>query len=184
MKVKRRVLKEAFANLLAVFLLLSWGLSPVFAQGATDGSIAGVVTDQQGAVVSGAKITAKNTATAQTFNTTTEDNGTFRINNVPVGKYTVTIAAANFKTASADVAVTLNRVTDVNTALEPGAISDVVTVTAGATAELVETTTSQLGKSFEDRKVIELPIGQDVNSLALLTPNVTTQGAGVLGVGG
>ena len=63
-------------------------------------------------------------------------------------------------------------------------MSEVVTVTGGAAAELVETTTSQLGKNFEDRKVIELPIGLDVNSLALLSPNVVTNGAGVTGQGG
>ena len=182
MKLKGRVLKKV-VSLLAVFVLSSLSLAPVLAQG-TDGTIAGTITDPQGGVVVGAKVIAKNKATAQTFNATTSDNGAFRISNVPVGEYTVTIEAPNFKTASAAVKVELNRVTDVNTSLQPGAVSETVTVTAGATAELVETTTSQLGKSFEDRKVIELPIGQDVNSLALLTPNVTTQGAGVLGVGG
>src|SRR5262249_53530805 len=101
------------------------------------------------------------------------------------GTYTLTISAQNFKTYSnADVQVQLNRVTDVNATLEPGAVSEIVNVTAGASSDLVETTTSQLGKSFEERKIIQLPIGQDVNSLALLAPNVTNQGAGVLGAGG
>src|SRR5438093_3514090 len=118
MKVKGRMLKRA-VSLLAVFLLLA-GFTPVFAQG-TDGSIAGTVTDQQGAVIPGAKVTAKNKSTSQTFEATTGDNGTFRINNVPVGEYTVTITAPNFKTANADVRVELNRVSDVNTALQPGA---------------------------------------------------------------
>jgi hypothetical protein len=160
-------------------------VAPVFAQGTTDGTIAGVATDAQGAVISGAKVTAKNAATGQTLNATTEDNGSFRFSNLPVGTYTVTIEAQNFKTYSnPDVQVQLNRVTDVNAVLEPGAVSEVVTVTGGAAAELVETTTSQLGKSFEDRKVIERPIGQDANQLALLSPNVVTNGSGVLGAGG
>src|SRR5262245_3244684 len=129
MKVKGRMLKRA-VSLLAVFLLLT-SFTPVFAQGTTDGTIAGTVTDQTGGVVVGAKVSAKNKATSQTLEATTGDNGTFRINNVPVGQYTVTITAPNFKTASADVSVTLNRVTDVNTALQPGAVSETVTVTAG-----------------------------------------------------
>src|SRR3989442_9556382 len=159
MKVKRRVLKEAAASLLAVFLLLSWGMAPVFAQGTTDGTIAGTVTDQQGAVVPNAKVNAKNNGTGQIFTTTASDDGTFRINNVPVGFYTLTIEAPNFKTYSnADVQVQLNRVTDVNAALTPGAVSEVINVTAGAAAELVETTTSQLGKTFESRQLIDLPI--------------------------
>jgi hypothetical protein len=184
MKVKKK-LKEAAASLLAVFLLLSWGMAPVFAQGTTDGSIAGTVTDQTGGVVANSKVTAKNNSTGQTLTTTASDDGTFRINNVPVGIYTVTIEAANFKTYSnADVQVQLNRVTDVNATLTAGAVSEVINVTAGAAAELVETTTSQLGKSFEGRNLVELPINGDQNTLALLAPNVVTGGAGVLGVGG
>src|SRR6266496_1888163 len=98
MKVKGRVLKKVI-SLLAVFVLSSLSLAPVFAQG-TDGTISGTVTDQTGAVVPNAKVTAKNKSTSQTFSATGADNGTFRINNVPVGEYTVTIEVANFKTAS------------------------------------------------------------------------------------
>ncbi len=176
---------KRFTSVLTSFALLLAMMMPVFAQGTTDGTIAGTVVDPQGAVIPNAKVTAKNNQTGQTFATTASDTGTFRINNVPVGSYTVTIEAANFKTYSnADVQVQLNRVTDVNATLEPGAVTETVNVTAGAAAELVETTTSQLGKSFEDRKIIELPIGQDQNQLALLAPNVVTKGAGVLGAVG
>ncbi|HXG67934.1 MAG TPA: carboxypeptidase-like regulatory domain-containing protein, partial [Blastocatellia bacterium] len=174
-------------KLISLVLSLALALATVFpalAQGTTDGTIAGTVVDPQGAVIPDAKVTARNKATGQTLTTTAADNGTFRISNVPVGVYTVTIEAPSFKTYSnPDVQVQLNRVTDVNAVLEPGNVAEVVTVTAGAAAELVETTTSQLGKSFEDRKIIELPIGQDVNSLALISPNVVTGGAGVLGAG-
>src|SRR5215510_3579806 len=185
MKVKGRLLKEAFASFLAVLLVMSMGFTTALAQGTTDGTIAGTVNDQTGAVVSGAKVTAKNNATAQTLTATTGDNGSFRINNVPVGTYTVTIEAPNFKTYSnQQVAVQLNRVTDITAALQPGVVSETVTVTAGATAELVEKTTSQLGKSFESKNIIDLPVGTDPNQLALVAPNVVTMGAGVLGFGG
>ncbi|HSE97035.1 MAG TPA: TonB-dependent receptor [Blastocatellia bacterium] len=176
---------KRLTSMFVSFALMLVMVAPVFAQGTTDGTIAGTASDPQGAVISGAKVTARNNATGQVLTTTSSDAGTFRINNVPVGIYTVNIEVANFKTYSnPDVQVQLNRVTDVNAVLEPGAVSEVVTVTGGAAAELVETTTSQLGKSFEDRKVIELPIGQDANQLALLAPNVVTNGSGVLGAGG
>ncbi|MBI3649955.1 MAG: TonB-dependent receptor [Acidobacteria bacterium] len=177
-------LKKLTSLVLTIALMAAlW--SPVFAQGTTDGTIAGTVADAQGAVISGAKVTAKNTATGQLFTVNTADNGTFRINNVPVGAYDLTIEIANFKKyANPNVQVQLNRVTDVSAILEAGAVSETVTITAGAAAELVEKTSSQLGKSFEERKVIELPIGLDVNTLALLSPNVVTNGAGVVGAGG
>jgi hypothetical protein len=172
-------------SLLVTFALSFTLLTPVLAQGTTDGTIAGTVADAQGAVIGGAKVTAKNLATGQNFNVNTAENGTFRINNVPVGNYALTIEIENFKKyANPNLQVQLNRVTDVSAVLEAGAVSETVTVTAGGAAELVEKTSSQLGKSFEDRKVIELPIGQDVNSLALLSPNVVTNGSGVVGAGG
>lgn len=129
MKVKSKNLAHSFMSLaLAVAMTL-----PVFAQGTTDGTIAGVAQDAQGAVVAEAKVTAKNSATGRIWTVTTADNGAFRINNVPVGIYTVTVEAENFKTYSnADVQVQLNRVTDFTSTLEPGAVSEVVTVTAGA----------------------------------------------------
>src|ERR671924_2191825 len=98
MNTKGKTWKTTLASLLSVFLLLSSSLTSVFAQGTTDGTIAGAVIDQQGLVVAGAKVTAKNKATGQTLNATTGDTGTFRINNVPVGTYTVTIEAQSFKT--------------------------------------------------------------------------------------
>ena len=58
MKVKRRVLKEAAASLLAVFLLLSLGLASVFAQTET-GQITVRATDSNGAAVAGASVTVK-----------------------------------------------------------------------------------------------------------------------------
>jgi hypothetical protein len=185
MKLKMRVLKQATAKFLTVTLLLSCVGLPVFAQGATDGSIAGTISDVNGAVVPNAKVTVKNNSTGKTFTAVATEEGTFRINNVPVGIYTVTIEAPNFKVYSnADVQVQLNRVTDVNAALTAGAVSEIVNVTAGAAAELVETTTSQLGKTFESRQLIDLPISGDQNFLALLAPNVVTKGAGVLGAVG
>jgi hypothetical protein len=176
---------KRYTSLILCLALTLTCLAPVFAQGTTDGTIAGTVADAQGAVIGGAKVTAKNNATGQVFTVTTVDNGTFRINNVPVGAYDVSIEIASFKKyVNPNVQVQLNRVTDVNAVLEAGAVSETVTVTAGAAVELVEKTSSQLGKSFEERKVIELPIGLDVNTLALLSPNVVTNGAGVTGQGG
>ena len=135
-KLKRNI------HALVSFALMLALLSPALAQGTTDGTIAGTVYDQQGAVISGAKVTVKNAATNQTFTAQTSDNGAFRINNVPVGVYSIKIEVENFKAYSnPSVAVQLNRVTDVNVTLEPGAVSEVVTVTAGAAAELVETST-------------------------------------------
>src|SRR6266478_2632932 len=60
-------------------------------------SIQGVVTDPQGAVVSGATLTLKNLDTNQTLTTTTDDNGIYNFNALPSSKYSLTIEKAGFK---------------------------------------------------------------------------------------
>ncbi|HKG20446.1 MAG TPA: carboxypeptidase-like regulatory domain-containing protein, partial [Blastocatellia bacterium] len=173
-------LSLAFALVLAVF-----AAPQARAQGTSDGSLAGVVNDASGAVIAGARVSVRNNSTGQTLNSTSNDEGSFRFNNLPVGTYTVTIEAPNFKRfVNNGVAVNLNRVTDLTIPLEPGQITEQVTVTGGS-SELIERSTSQLGKSFEGKTIVDLPAAfSDANQLALLSPNVVSQSSGVTGFGG
>jgi hypothetical protein len=154
----------------------------------TTGSIRGIVTDPQGAVVPGAKVTLtrRDTNTSQTAQTTGE--GEFQFNNQLVGEYTLTVEAATFKTLTIEnVRVQLNQTTDVPAQLTLGGVGETVTVTAGG-AELVETTTADLARSFETRQVVELAQtslgGAGVNNLALIAPNVSSSGGVGVGTGG
>ncbi|HEY9284662.1 MAG TPA: carboxypeptidase regulatory-like domain-containing protein [Pyrinomonadaceae bacterium] len=154
----------------------------------TTGSIRGVVTDPQGALVPGAKVTLtrRDTNSAQTSQTT--DQGEFQFNNQIVGDYTITVEAATFKTLTIEnVRVQLNQTTDVPAQLTLGGVGETVTVTAGG-AELVETTTADLARSFETRQVVELAqtsLGNaGVNNLALIAPNVSSSGGVGVGTGG
>src|SRR5581483_9102868 len=72
------------------------------------GTILGTITDQSGAVVSGAKVTAKNTATGLERTTQTSADGSYSIPELPVGPYTVTVSQSGFQTA-----VTTNVLVDV-----------------------------------------------------------------------
>jgi hypothetical protein len=160
---------------------------------ATTGSVRGVVTDQNGAIVPGAKVTITKKAAGTSGTTQTSDAGSFEFTNLQPGEdYTVKVEAANFKAAElTDVRVSLNQVTDLPVQLAPGAVSETVTVTAGGT-ELVDTTTTNLSKAFSSRQVVELaqttagPAGSaaGVNNLALLSPGVTSSGGVGVGVGG
>src|SRR5678816_440807 len=80
----------ALSALLACFALFA---GSVFAQSSTTGSIEGSVTDSTGAAVPGiaVKVTSPNLISAQTA--TTDDNGRYRILNLPPGKYTVIVEA-------------------------------------------------------------------------------------------
>ena len=158
----------------------------------TTGTVRGVVTDPQGAVVPGAKVTLARPTTNESRTTTSSGSGTFEFTSLTPGDgYTLTIEASNFKTLTlTDVRVNLNQVTDLPAQLELGAVGETVTVTAGGT-ELVDTTTTTLSKSFNERQVVELAqtnvggaFGGGVNNLALIAPNVSSSGGVGVGSGG
>jgi Carboxypeptidase regulatory-like domain len=175
--------------------VLLFGMSCVFlAHGqATTGGIRGTVTDQNGAVVSGAQVTLSRKSTGGTQTATTTASGQFEFTNLlPASDYSVSIEAPNFKSAAlTDVRVSVNQATDLPVQLEPGQVTETVTVTAGG-AELVDTTSANLSKAFSSRQVVELaqttagPAGSPagVNNLALLAPNVTSSGGVGVGTGG
>jgi hypothetical protein len=159
----------------------------------TTGTVRGLVTDQTGAVVTGANVTLTRKATNISVTQQTSGSGTFEFTNIQPGTdYTVKVEAANFKaTELTDVSVTLTQATDLPVQLAPGAVTETVTVTAGGT-ELVDTTTSNISKGFSSRQVVELaqttagPAGSaaGVNNLALLAAGVTSSGGVGVGTGG
>ena len=72
------------------------GRASVFAQ-TSNGTITGVVRDASGAVISGAKVVVTNESTASMRNATTSAVGTFRIESVEPGPYTVHVEKPGFK---------------------------------------------------------------------------------------
>ena len=82
-------------SILTVFLLL--GSAPVWAQGTA--TVVGRVTDATGAVVSGAKVTARNLEIGLERTTTTSDTGDYELPLLPItGSYTLTIGKEGFQT--------------------------------------------------------------------------------------
>jgi hypothetical protein len=158
----------------------------------TTGSVRGVVTDPNGAVVPAAKVTITKKSNNNTLTAQTSGGGTFEFNNLLSGNdYTVTVEAPNFKTLTlTDVSVNLNQITDLPAQLTLGGVGETVTVTSAGT-ELVDTTTNNLSKSFSERQVVELAqtsvggaFGGGVNNLALIAPNVSSSGGVGVGSGG
>lgn len=176
-----------------IIVCISWMLiisASIYAQ-QTSGNVRGVVNDQNQAVVPGAKVTLTNKKTGASQTAQTTDEGAYQFNNLLPGEYAITVEAANFKTLTLnDVRVVLNQTTDIPSQLEIGVQGETVTITAGG-AELVETTTTTLSKSFGERQVVELAqtnvggaFGGGVNNLALIAPNVSTSGGVGVGTGG
>ena len=139
------------------------------------GGIKGTVSDAAGALVAGASVEVLNNNTGDKRTTTSADNGSFSITNLPVGTYTVTASATGFSPATAqDVQVSVAFVTDVTLALAVGGTTANVTVTAGDIQTQLNNTDQQLSTLIDNKKIMDLPLlSRDPNGLILLAPGVT-----------
>lgn len=173
-------------GLLALTLMLSLFSASTFAQ-ATFGNVRGLIKDPAGAVVPGAKVTLTNARTNESYTATSGGDGEFQFNNLLVGDYTLRIEASGFNALVLnDVRVVLNQTTDIPAGLTAGIASETVEISAGGT-ELVQTTTTNLSRSFDARQSVELPqasITGGVYNLALLSANVSSGGGVGVGTGG
>ncbi|HYV24756.1 MAG TPA: carboxypeptidase regulatory-like domain-containing protein [Pyrinomonadaceae bacterium] len=178
-------MKKVLISALAITLTLV--ASAAHAQ-VTTGNVRGIVTDPNGAVVPSAQVTITKKSTNISNTTQTTGSGEFQFTDLlPADDYSITIEAANFKKLTIDnVKVQLNQTTNLSPSLTVGGTTETVTVTAGG-AELVDTTTQNLAKSFTDRQVVELAqtsTGLGVYNLALIAPNVSSSGGVGVGSGG
>src|SRR5947209_18048728 len=83
---------------LAICLFLLFLLSAAVAQENT-ASITGTVTDDTGAAIKGATVTAKDIDRGTSLVTRTNDSGAYDLPRVPVGNYEVSVSAQGFQTA-------------------------------------------------------------------------------------
>jgi len=137
-------------------------------------SLTGTVSDQSGAVIDGAEITALNTDTGAVRTTTSGDTGSYSLTNLPVGKYRVEIKKANFIQFNvSDLTLTVDQVMTVNAALKPGTQSETVDVNGGDLPP-VDLETSQLSNLVDQRQMVGLPlITRNPYQLVLLSPGTS-----------
>ncbi|HWW76760.1 MAG TPA: carboxypeptidase regulatory-like domain-containing protein, partial [Pyrinomonadaceae bacterium] len=141
---------------------------------ATSADLSGFVRDPAGAVVPGATVTVRNPAVGVTRSTQTNDEGFYRLVQLPPGTYEATVEAANFKKAVVpSITVTVGQRADLDFALEIGQITDVVTVN-GAQTELIETSKTNVSNTVDQVRIENLPINQrDYINFTLTTSTVT-----------
>jgi hypothetical protein len=109
-----------------------------------NGTVTGIISDPSQAPVPSAKITATNPATGVHTQSETSGAGVYRIS-VPPGQYELSVEAAGFKTAvRQNIEIIVNETLRLDIALEVGALSEKVTVTAEA--PLLQSDTSDLRK--------------------------------------
>jgi Carboxypeptidase regulatory-like domain len=163
----------------ALALLLVLAVTPVSHAQAVSGNIAGTVADKTGGAVPKAKVTAVNTATGFTRTVDASAQGEFLIPDLPVGVYNVTIEASGFaKTEVGNFPIDLNKTSTLSVQLEVRTASTTIEVTSNAAA--IDTTTPQIGGTFDTIASTELPAATE--GLGVL--NLALYQAGVAGSGG
>ncbi|MBS1821734.1 MAG: TonB-dependent receptor [Acidobacteria bacterium] len=171
--IPRRRISIYLAFVIALLLAVVAGPTQAAWGQASSSSVNGVVTDQVGAVVSGAKVTLKNTGTNVVRETVTNASGAYVFTSVPPAGYTLIFTAPTFQTqtvAAFDVAVA--QAVTINATLRTGSVSESVTVEAAGTQ--VESSTAQLGTVIDEKAVNNLPLnGRNFTQLLTLTPGVT-----------
>src|SRR5436190_14526430 len=156
--------------LLAFVVLVS---TAVFGQ-TFRGTILGTVTDTSGAVISGAKIEAKNIATGLLRTTQTSADGSYSIPELPLGTYTVTVSQSGFQTSvTTSVVVDVATERRVDAALKTGQVTERVEV-SGAELAQVETTSAEIGGTLTSETIANTPVnGRDYTKLIYLNPGVS-----------
>jgi hypothetical protein len=158
-------------KLTATILLSLFCALMAVAQTATTGTIVGAVTDNNGAVLSGAEVELVNTATNQSVKATTNEEGQYVFPAIAPGVYTVTFSKAGFRKANvANFKVDVARSYTVPIALEIGDVQQTVEVTATAGVEL-QTTDSTVGNVIAGKEMPLLPaLTRQANDLLRIQP--------------
>ncbi|MBZ5677834.1 MAG: TonB-dependent receptor [Acidobacteriia bacterium] len=127
--------------------------------GQTGGTITGLISDPAGAVVANAPVEAKNTATGVVVSAATSATGNYVFGALPAGTYDISATVPGFKKYSrTGITVQQLQTTRIDIALEIGASTESVTVSADAS--LLKTETGDVSHNVTTERVDELPMGQ------------------------
>ena len=144
-------------------------------------SISGTIKDPSGASVVGATVAATNVGTGITQTQTTNEQGFYSFQTLPLGGYTVEIRKSGFKAyRQTDVKVDVNSALTVDVVLQVGQINEKIEVSADALH--VETINSQMGEVIEGKEMTDVPlVTRSYTDLLALQPGVVPTASGMSG---
>jgi len=158
--------------LIALFLICCVSVAMSQAQ-SNAADLQGTVRDQNGGAVPNATVTARNAGTNTSRSATTNEEGFYKIINLPPGSYEVTVEAANFKKAVIQVVtLTVGQTATQDIGIEPGEVTAIVNI-QGAAPTLVETTNTAVSSTIDQQRIENLPINErNYLSFALISSMV------------
>jgi hypothetical protein len=160
--------------------------APLFGQMA---SIQGIVKDQTGGAVVGANVEVANLDTGLRGEATSNESGLYTLPSLPVGRYRIKATSKGFSVEEvSEIKLDVGQTARVDFTLKPGAVTEVVSVSASAA--LLNSETTMVGQVIENKRIVEMPLnGRNYLELAR-TSGVTAargsrpQSEGVFSAGG
>jgi len=167
-----RLSYSGLAKRAAVSFCVAMTLTAFAAAQNTNGRVIGIVTDPSGAALAGAKVTVTNTGTNVSWNTATDDKGSYQVLDVPIGMYRVTIESQGFaKVKTEPQELTINQSLRIDVHMKLGGVNEVVDVQSQAAQ--VETVNPTIGGTVTGKAIQDLPLnGRNTLDLALTQPGV------------
>ncbi|MCB9383964.1 MAG: carboxypeptidase regulatory-like domain-containing protein, partial [Bryobacterales bacterium] len=138
------------------------------------GGLVGNVTDESGASIPGASVTATNDQTGAVRTVQTTAEGVYRIPTLAPGKYTVRIEADGFRAYEERGAeVSVNNLTRIDAGLQLGQVSEQVTVEA--TAVSLQTDRAEVRHEVDATTLenVPIPVGRNYQMLLGTLPGFT-----------
>src|SRR5437870_2209734 len=160
-------------------LLLALHLLPVTAFAQTGAaSLTGIISDQSGAKVPGATMTATSQATNVAYTAVSNEAGNYSITSVPVGTYVLKAELSGFKTATTNpIEVEAKAIVRLDFTLQLGAIEE--TIMVAGESPLLQTESVTVGEVISGTTVVALPLnGRNTGQLSLLLPGVVSVNPG------
>jgi hypothetical protein len=167
------LLVTACAALALINLFESHGMAQV----GTTARVTGTVTDQSGAALPGATVTARESETNATRTITTSANGNYVITQLTPGTYSLIVTSPQFKTFQQDdIVLTIGQVAEINVQLQIGEAQQKVTVTTNA--PVIQTEDSSVGALIDSATIVNTPLNGRLSIMGLMALAPGVQGAG------
>ncbi len=123
----------------------------------TEAAISGLIVDSQGAAISGARAAAVHLDTGVKTTTHSNETGFYSLRPLPIGPYTVTVEQPGFRSVHrAGIVLSTGQALDLNFSLEPGVVSDSITVTDEP--PILEARSPGVTQLIETKNIEELPL--------------------------
>ncbi len=142
-------------------------------------TIRGSVTDQQGGILPGVTITARQAETNTVRTGVTNSSGLYYLPNLPPGTWQVTFELPGFTTARQNIVLRVGQEVTSDLVMKLGNVEEAVTVTGTAAPIEIQ---NALGQMIDKKDIDALPtVSRDFASLAKLAPGITSSGTGAMG---